>query len=103
MDALSSLSFWVFQSEVWLILALLLIVADIAVGLNFFVLPIGIAAALVSAMLFAEQHFWFSNLVLLESWRDVMIAFAVLAVVSVFVVKKLFQRPTDAEDDINTY
>ena len=97
------LSYWLFQPEAWLILALVLIIADIAVGMDHVVLPVGIAAAVVSAILFAENRFWFSNTVLLDSWRDVLIAFAVLSVAAVFLVRKLFQRRKADVADINDY
>ena len=103
MELIASLSFWVFRPEIWVILALLLIVSDVLIGLNFFVLPVGIAAARIAGVLFAEHRFWPSNTVLLEDWRDVLIVFAVLSVVCVFLVRKLFQQPSEPEDDINTY
>jgi membrane protein implicated in regulation of membrane protease activity len=98
-----SITYWLFQAEVWLILALVLIIADIVVGLDFFVLPVGIAAAVVSAMLFAESRFWFSDTILLESWREVLIAFAILSVAAIFLIRKLFQRRNIDTPDINQY
>jgi len=98
-----SITYWLFQAEVWLILALILIIADIVVGLDFFVLPVGIAAAVVSAMLFAESRFWFSDTILLESWREVLIAFAILSVAAIFLIRKLFQRRHIDTPDINQY
>lgn len=98
-----SFDYWVFQPEVWLILALVLIIADILIGLNLFILPIGVAAAVVAAMIFAEQQHWFADVVLLESWREVLIAFGVLSVASVFLIRKLFQDKKSLETDINEY
>lgn len=95
--------YWIFQPEVWLILALVLIIADILIGLNLFILPIGIAAAIVSAVIFAEQQHWFSDVVLLESWREVLVTFAVLSVAAVFLIRKLFQDKKAMESDINEY
>lgn len=103
MGALGSLSYWLFQPEIWLILAIVLVLSDVVIGLNFFVLPVGLAAGIVSAMLYAEQNFWFSDTIILESWREVLIAFAVLAVASVFVIRRVFQKSADAQPDINDY
>ncbi|MDW3204927.1 MAG: hypothetical protein R8L07_05235 [Alphaproteobacteria bacterium] len=103
MDHFVSITYWLFRPEVWIILAMVLIIADIMIGLNLFVLPVGVAAALVSAALFAENRFWFSDTILLEDWQDVLIAFAVLSVVSVFLIRKLFQRRRDDSPDINEY
>ncbi|HAE02091.1 MAG TPA: hypothetical protein DCL95_10860 [Rhodospirillaceae bacterium] len=98
-----SITYWLFQAEAWLILALVLIIADIIVGLDFFVLPVGVAAAIVSALLFAESRFWFSDTILLESWREVLIAFAILSVAAIFLIRKLFQRHNADTPDINQY
>jgi len=98
-----SLSYWLFQPEAWLILALVLIISDIVIGMDYFVLPVGIAAALISALLFAENRFWFSNTILLETWRDILIAFAVLSIAAVFLVRTLFQRRKEDIRDINDY
>ncbi len=98
-----SLSYWLFQPEAWLILALVLIISDIVIGMDYFVLPVGIAAALISALLFAENRFWFSTTILLETWRDILIAFAVLSIAAVFLVRTLFQRRKEDIRDINDY
>lgn len=103
MDTAVSITYWLFRPEVWIILAMVLIIADILIGLNLFVLPVGVSAALVSAALYAENRFWFSDTILLENWHDVLIAFAVLSIASVFLIRRMFQRRRDETPDINEY
>ena len=97
------LNYWVYVPEVWLILGLFLIISDIFVGFNFFVLPIGIAALIVAFLIFGENRSLFGSVYLFDSWRDVVIWFAALSVAAVGILKLLFQRRDKDQPDINKY
>lgn len=103
MPEAASITYWLFKAEVWLIFALVLVVADILFGLGLFVLPVGVAAAIVSALLYAENNFWFSDTIILESWREVLFVFALLSLACVFLIRKIFQKGNDRAPDINDY
>lgn len=98
----SVLDYWSFQPELWLILALVLVGADIVFGLQYFVLSIGVAALLLAGVLVAQQNLWFGDALMIETWRNVGIWFAVLSVASVFLIKLLL-RQRRGEPDINEY
>lgn len=100
MDSL--LGYWSLQPEVWLILALVLVGADIVLGLEYFVLSIGVAALLLAGMLVAQQNLWFGDAVVFETWRSVGVWFAVLSVASIFLIK-LLARQRRGRPDINEY
>jgi len=100
MDSL--LGYWSLQPEVWLILALVLVGADIVLGLQYFVLSIGVAALLLAGALLAQQNLWFGDAVVFETWRGVGIWFAVLSVASVLLIK-LLTRQRRGQPDINEY
>ncbi len=97
------LNYWVYVTEVWLIIGLVLIIADIFLGFNFFVLPIGIAALIVAFLIFGENGALFGSVILFDSWRDVIIWFAGLSVASVGLLKLIFQRSRKDSSDINKY
>lgn len=98
----SVLSYWSFQPEFWLILALVLVGADIMLGLQFFVLSIGVASLLLAGVLLAQQNQWFGDAVLIETWHSVGVWFAVLSVASILLIKLLVRQRRD-QPDINEY
>jgi membrane protein implicated in regulation of membrane protease activity len=46
---------WIFFPEIWLILGILLIAADVLIGTAFFALSIGVAALIIAALLFIQD------------------------------------------------
>jgi membrane protein implicated in regulation of membrane protease activity len=103
MEVYSAMAYWMFRPEIWVILGILLVMADIFVGLAFFLLPVGLAALIVAPMLFGQQSGWYGEFVLFETWRDVSYWFAGLSVLSIGIVKVVFQRNAATNDDINEY
>ena len=98
----SALSYWSLQPEFWLILALVLVGADIMLGLQFFVLSIGVASLLLAGVLLAQQNQWFGDAVVIETWHSVGVWFAVLSVASILLIKFLV-RQRRGQPDINEY
>lgn len=87
----------------WLILGLVLIIADIFLGFNFFVLPFGVAALLVATMVYLQESGRLGDLQLFSNWEGVVYWFAGLSVVSVGLLKLFFQKKADDRQDINEY
>ena len=98
----SLMGYWSLQPEFWLILALVLVGADIVLGLQFFVLSIGVAALVLSGVLLAQENQWFGDAVLIETWHTVGVWFAVLSVASIFLIRFLTRQRQD-QPDINEY
>ena len=89
------------SEEFWLILGLILIITDIFLG-SFFLLPIGVSAFIISGLIYSQAQLWLGG-VLLETWKDVLIYFSVLSVLSIGFVKLVFQRKANNRKDINDY
>tara|TARA_A100001391_G_scaffold187625_1_gene157630 strand:- start:69 stop:335 length:267 start_codon:yes stop_codon:yes gene_type:complete len=87
----------------WLILGIILIIADIFLGFNLFVLPVGVAALITSGLIFVENNAFISSIILFENWKIVLLCFAALSIVSVGLLKIVFQRNKKNEPDINKY
>ena len=102
MSMVSVLGYWSLQPEFWLILALVLVGADIVLGLQFFVLSMGVAALVLSGVLFAQENQWFGDSVVIETWHSVGVWFAVLSVASIFLIRFL-ARQRRGQADINEY
>ena len=97
------LSYWLFQPELWVILGIVLVIIDIWIGFGMIILPIGIAALLIAALLYGQSQALFGEEKLFSSWRTVLIWFAGLSVVSVGLIQVFFQRLKKGREDINRY
>ncbi len=98
----SVMTYWAFLPEVWAILAIILICADILLAFDFFVLPIGVSALILAGLLFAQRNLWFGDLALLETWRDIAVWLAGLSLVSTILIRLAFRR-RHSRADINDY
>ncbi len=98
-----TLTDWMLIPEVWVIVAIVLVSADLVIGFYFFVLSVGVAAAIVAALLFGHRGAWFGDIVLFETWRSVGTWFAILSVASIFLIRWAFQRRRRVAPDINDY
>ena len=91
---------WLSNPQIWIIAGILLIVVEVLVG-GMFALPVGVSALSMAVLMYADEQTLLGESRLLTDWEDILIAFAVLTVVSVGVLRLLFQRKD--EGDINKY
>jgi len=98
-----ALNYWSYVAEVWVILGLILIIGDIYLGFNFFVLPIGIASLIISALVYIENNDVFGPIILFSDWKMVIFWFAILSIISLGLLKYFFQRGPKDEPDVNNY
>lgn len=103
MDLYVEFTIWAFKPQIWIILGILLVIADIFLGYDFFVLPTGVAAFIIAAILYGQKEQWFGDAILFETWHDIGLAFAVLSVASIALLKFGLQRNKKEEPDINDY
>ena len=103
MEAYLSLSYWLFQFEAWIILGIILIIVDILVGFDMIILPVGVAALLLAALLYGESQLLFGEIDLFPSWRVVLVWFSGLSILSVTLIRFVFQRSRKNGTDINKY
>jgi len=96
---------WCFDPQVWIILGILLIIADVFLGYDFFVLPTGVAAFIIAAVLHGQEAQWIEGTVLFSTWHQVMISYAVLSILSIVGLRFVLQRKrkNNVEEDINDY
>ena len=103
MEVYGNFSFWIFKPEVWILLGICLIILDIFVGLDFFVLPVGISALILSGIIYIQINNWFGEFVIFETWRGVLTGFGICSLISVAIIKFAFQNTGKSKDDINKY
>ena len=102
MDLYAEFSYWVFQAKIWVIFGLILIIVDVFLG-SYFILPIGIAAFFIGGLIIAQNQLWFGDFIFFETWRDIAIYFSVLSVISIGIIKLVFEKQFKKETDINEY
>ena len=101
MDIYLVLSYWIFQPYVWIILGLSIVIIDIFLG--FVLLPFGISSLVIGALIFCDQRMVWGEFVLFETWRDILLYFALLSLVSLGVIRLLVKMSNKGNCDINEY
>ncbi len=99
------ITFLFFLPQTWIILGILLIIADIFLGYDFFVLPVGVSALIISLILYLQKDAFeeFGDFILFNTWHDVAYWFSGLSVVSIILMRLLFKLRKKDRIDINEY
>ena len=101
MDTYMSINYWLFEPNFWVIIGTFLIVVDIFLA-SFFLLPIGVSALIMAALIFFDTS-QFLELELFTTWRDILLCFAALSVISIFLIQFAIKFRRRREQDINQY
>ena len=92
-----------FMTEVWVILAIVLILADLFFGLNYILLPVGIACLIIAGMVYLKNNGYLPGFIALEDWQHVGYWFAGLSVASIAILKIYSRFGIKKDEDINQY
>ena len=91
------------DAQFWVALGLVLVLADIFLGFSLFVLPVGVAALIVAGIIFVQTNAILGITQLYADWQGVVYWFAGLSVISVGLLRLIFQRRKKDLPDINQY
>ena len=99
------ITFLFFLPQTWIILGILLIIADIFLGYDFFVLPVGVSALIISLILYLQIGAFeeLGDFILFNTWHDVAYWFSGLSLVSIILMRLLFKLRKKDRIDINEY
>ena len=99
------ITFLFFLPQTWIILGILLIIADIFLGYDFFVLPVGVSALIISLILYLQTGSFeeMGDFILFNTWHDVAYWFSGLSLVSIILMRLLFKIRKKDRIDINEY
>ena len=99
------ITFLFFLPQTWIILGILLIIADIFLGYDFFVLPVGVSALIISLILYLQTGSFeeMGDFILFNTWHDVAYWFSGLSLVSIILMRLLFKLRKKDRVDINEY
>ncbi len=111
-DFLALLNHWSFVPKIWIILGIILIIADLLIGLNYILIPFGIACFFTSGLVainsseflyeLSMNNEFVYNYLNLESWHDILYWYAALSIISVLLLR-FFTRGRTKDPDINQY
>ncbi len=98
------LSYWLLLPQVWIILGIVLIAAEMLDTSTIFFLPVGIAALGNAALIALYQNGTLGSWLELEAWDDTLIPLAIMAVTA-SVLLQLYSRGRRhrKSTDINDY
>ena len=99
------ITFLFFLPQTWIILGILLIISDIFLGYDFFVLPVGVSALIISLILYLQTGSFeeLGDFILFNTWHDVAYWFSGLSLVSIILMRLLFKLRKKDRIDINEY
>ena len=105
---MSVLTGLILRPEFWVIIGILLIIIDITIGFEFFVLSIGLSSFIVAFLLFSQEKLWLIDFnisyVILSDWKDVLITLSILSILTIGIIRYVFQnRFKKSKKDINDY
>ena len=105
---MSLLTGLILRPELWVIIGILLIIIDITIGFEFFVLSIGLSSFIVAFLLFSQEKLWLIDFnisyVILSDWKDVLITLSILSILTIGIIRYVFQnRFNKSKKDINDY
>jgi membrane protein implicated in regulation of membrane protease activity len=98
------LSYWLLLPQVWVILGIVLIAAEILDTSTIFFLPLGVGSLGNAALILLYQRGDLGDWIAFDAWDDTLIPVAVLSV-SVSLALQLFSRGRRRQksSDINEY
>lgn len=104
---MSTLNYLAFLPLVWMIFGALLLSLELLDGSFVVFLPSGLGAWLTAGILQLQLKGWLFNWVLFDDWSDLVLAFALLSISAIVVVRAVVRWrrsiPGQQADDINQY
>lgn len=101
MDLYLTFSYWIFQPYVWIIFGLTILIVDIFLG--FILLPFSISALIIGGVIYSDQNLVFGDFIVFETWRQIILSYAVLSLVSVGLLRFFLHSRKRDKFDINKY
>ena len=98
-----TLDYLIFVPEIWVVLAIILVLADLFFGFNYLLLPVGVACFAIAGLVFMHNHGWLPEFIVLENWLHVGYWFTGFLVISVVVLRIFSRSNIRKDDDINQY
>jgi len=97
---LEFLTLFLIQPIFWVILGISFIILEVFSGEMYF-LPNGISALIVSSIIFLNDQFF--NIGFILNWAFLLILYAFLAIILIFIFRYIFHNRIEKKKDLNLY
>lgn len=98
------IAYWLYQPEVWIILGIVLILAELTDGSAIFFLPFGLGALSNALLVSLQSSENLPSVLEFSEWWNMLISWALLAVVALGLLRLIFSfRRRKKDQDINEY
>ena len=94
------LTLFLIQPVFWVILGISFMILEVFSGEMYF-LPNGISALIVSSIIFLNDQFF--NIGFILNWAFLLILYAFLAIILIFVFRYIFHNKIEKNKDLNIY
>ena len=94
------LTLFLIQPVFWVILGVAFVILEIFSGEMYF-LPNGISSLIVSSIIFLNDQFF--NISFILNWAFLLILYAFLAIILIFVFRYIFHNKIEKNKDLNIY
>ena len=94
---------WSLFYQTWVMLGIAFILLELIDGSNIFFLPLGIGSLLVSIFLYLSLNDLVTELLILDSWYEVLVLWVVLSLLVSIFIAKFWKKKSDPHNDINNY
>ena len=94
------LTLFLIQPVFWVILGVVFVILEVFNGEMYF-LPNGVSSLIVSSIIFINDNFF--NISFILNWAFLLIIYAFLAIVLIFVFRYIFHNKIEKNKDLNIY
>ena len=94
------LTLFLIQPIFWVILGVVFMILEVFSGEMYF-LPNGISSLILSSIIFLNDHFF--NISFILNWAFLLIIYAFLAIILIFVLRYIFHNKIEKNKDLNIY
>jgi hypothetical protein len=91
------------SDKVWYLIGIGLIILDLVVGLDFFVLSFGVGAAITGLVIGTSGEMGFLGIIQIETWIGALFLFSISSLVVLVPLKFLMYYRYKDKRDINDY
>ncbi len=102
-----TVSYWLYLPQFWVIIGILFILLELLDGSAIFMLPMGVGALLVAALLYGVDHGMLPFELIPDVWYWLLVYWIIAAVGLVIPLRLLNRRrpkgQSSVDDDINSY
>ena len=97
------ISIWLLQFEIWIIIGIIFILLELTDGSAIFFLPLGIGSLVLSLYIYLCNVQIISERLVIDTWYIALVSWAILSLITSFLISLLRKKYSKENPDINNY